>query len=150
MSNFPQQAPRYTFSRGDELSSTTKYTPETSTSSRRWWCFFFFFWVFLDSLWPIYPKNVIFQIIVGGTDLTSHFLRAVFESPWDSRSWTLSDFLNIEKVTKTGQKPSPGRHREFRNLWNPLIRFNKTGRETLPLAIPHVKILTILRKTKFR
>ena len=71
---------------------------------------------------------------------------------------TVKTFLDVHLKKKrqndedTGKKPSPGRHsRDSRNLWNPPIGFKKTGRETLPLAIPQVELLfRILRKTKFR
>ena len=82
-----------------------------------------------------------------GTNLTRRFFlgrhSTALESRWDSRGRTFSDYVKKWRRYRN-KKPSPGRHRDFRILTNPPVRFKKTWRETLTLAIPQVELLTEL------
>ena len=113
---------------------------KTSTSSRRWWWRFCFFWgsVFY-SLRPKYQKNDNFVLWVV------KFHQAIFEGGIrEPLRLARSNFLRLKKKRKndedTGKKPSPERHQEFPFSWNSPTWFKKTGRETLPLAIPQVEL----------
>ena len=103
-------------------------------------CFFVFFASVLRLLRPTIPETDIFQLWV--VLFNKAFLRAAFESPWDSRGRTFSEFLRTKKWRRyhTGQIPSPECHTEFPFSWNPPVRLNKKRRETLPLAVPHVEL----------
>ena len=125
MSHFPQHQGTL-FLGVMNLVPATKYTSETSTSSRRWYQMVDFF--FLLSVPRLFTTNIpekcygVFSNC-GWYYFNKPFLRAAFESPWDLRRRTFSDLK--EKKWLIGRKPSPGRHREFRHLWNPSIRFYK-------------------------
>ena len=83
-------APRCIFSRGEELRCDNQIHsgifPETSTSSQRCWCFFSFLSV-------LHTKKRYFPRKRRWCYFNKPFLRAAFESPWDSRGGTFSDFI---------------------------------------------------------
>ena len=95
----------------------------------------FIFSEFSSTLYDQYARKMIFSKCgwYCGTILTSNF--------WGRHSRALEirevELSPLEKVKRindedTGQKPSPARDREFRNLWNPPIRFIKQGGKRFP------------------
>ena len=63
----------------------------------------YFLRVFFDSWRPIYQKKMVFSNR-GWCYFNKPLLRAAFESPWDWRGRTFSDFFLNEKLTKIEAK----------------------------------------------
>ena len=87
---------------------------------------------------------------VGGTIFTC---QAIFEGGIrEPLRFARSNFLRFIKKWKnedTGQKRSPGRHREFRILWNPPIRLKKMTGNASPHNSTGRTSFRILRKRNF-
>ena len=149
-------APRHTFSRGVELTLVpgSSYNPNTP----RIRALLdegdgFFFMMFLESLRPIYQKNVIFNEPFWGRHSTTNIsekcyfqqaiLRAAFESPLNSRR---SKFLRKKKKKKKKNTKIQAeiRVRDVTGSFEICETHRQDffiGRETLPLVIPQVELL---------
>ena len=104
-------APRYTFSRGDELCSDNQirpgnehFHPKVVVDIYVLYIFYIYVYIFLGVPGPLTtntPGKWFFISTVGTKYyFTDTFLRAAFESPCDSRDRTLSDIKKKEKLTK--------------------------------------------------
>ena len=145
---YKRQAPRHTFSRGDNSLPTTKHTPETNTSSRRWWCFFSFGSVLLTP----YVQNTrkLTFSNCGWCYFQSHF-RGRHSKVLEVQGVELSPiFRRTKKMTKIeaeNRVRNVTRCLHFRET-HPHDYFKKTGRETLPLAIPQVELHSQLHEKR--
>ena len=136
-------APRNTFSRSDELKSSDN---QIHHGNEHFWpkvvVDLFFSSECFSTLYAQYTRKMLLSEC-GWYYFNKPFLRAAFESHWDLRGRTFSDLKKKRKMTEdTSEKPSPGRHREVSKFVKPTCKIKKTGRETLPLAIPQVELLS--------
>ena len=139
-------APRHNFSRGDELSSDNpiRRGKRALLAEGDVGLFFLFFSECSSTLYDQYTRKYYFPN-VGGTILPlSHFWGRHSEPLRFARSNFLRFYEKRKNDKDTGQKSSPGRRRESRNLWNPPMSLKKkqSGKRSLPLAVPQVELLS--------
>ena len=137
-------APRHNFSRGDELSSDNpiRRGKRALLAEGDVGLFFLFFSECSSTLYDQYTRKYYFPN-VGGTILTSHFRGRHSRAP-EIREVEVCPILR-KNVEDTGQKPSPGRHREFR-----ICETHPYAGNAFPRNYTGLTSFKILRKTKFR